>query len=367
MTDWRIGASLALTGPEAVYGRQTLHALQLALGDEQLDPEVLVVEDDGSDAARAAKVARALADRADLIAVIGPMNSWTCESQAPVFAAAGVPHISPSASSPVLAERGWRTFFRMCPNDLAQAAVLADVAANISRAGAVAAVHDGTSFGEPLARAFLAGAVARGLRAHRNTGVSLRDGASFERAAAAVLAVAPDAILVVGLEEACRRAALSLRSAGVRGCFLGTDAVKPTRVLVTDGYEVEGPYLTNAGTDAAHQAPEFHRRFESRFGQHHSVYTAEAYDAFRLLARTARTSGFASRERVLEALHRAGPFTGLSGEVRFSATGERIGPRIGVYRYERGELVFSGAQGVKTPAMADAAAAGPDSDARPGP
>ena len=117
---------------------------------------------------------------------------------------------------------------------------------------------------------------------------------------------------------------------------LGTDAIKPTRVLVTDGFE--GPYLTNSGTHASDQAPAFHQRFESTFGTHHSIYTVEAYDAAHLLMEVLNEVGLERLERakVIESL-KSRSFDGLSGTVRFDDRGERQDAAIGIYRYDASE------------------------------
>lgn len=341
MQNWLLGASIALTGPEASYGGQLLQALELALEDEGYPPRSLLVVDDGSAAAPARIAADQLVRDPRVLAVVGPMNSWTCEVQAPIYHRAGIVHLTPSASNPRLAEQGWDTFFRMCPDDLLQGTVLAMVAAHIIGARAAAAVHDNTSFAEPLARRFLEEARRLGLKDAGVTGVRMGDDQTYEQAAEAVGGWRTDVVLVVGLEEACRGAAVALRSAGVDAILLGTDAVKPTKALVTPGVNARGPYLTNSGTDARQQAREFHQRFIARYGRHDSIYTVETYDAARLLIGILRTPDNKDRERVRASV-RSASYQGLSGPIAFTSSGERANPRIGVYRCDGDALTFLG-------------------------
>ena len=149
-----LGASLALTGPEAPYARQLNQAIELALEDEGLASVSVEVIDDEAETATARAGAERLVADPRVLAVVGPMNSWTCEVQGPIYAAHGLAQITPSASNPDLCRRGWNNFFRMCANDLAQGEALARVAAQLVNAKTVAAVHDGTSFGAPLAKVF---------------------------------------------------------------------------------------------------------------------------------------------------------------------------------------------------------------------
>ena len=338
-----LGVSLALTGPEGVYARQLRKAIELALDDErQLSPVDIIVADDCAEAGAAARAATRLAE-SDIVAVVGPMNSWTCEVQGPIFARAGLVHITPSASNPELTRRGWPGFFRMCPGDLEQARVLARVARDLVRGRSVAAVHDGTAFAAPLAAAFLDASRQSGLDVGPVAAVQLDEAESFLHAADLIAAARPDAVFIAGLEDPCRLAASAIRAAGSGATFLGTDAIKPSRSLVTPG-AVDGPYLTNAGVDAAQRAPRFHERFETRFGPHHSIYTVEAYDAIRLLAAAVRRAGAPTRAGVLEAIRTMPPHPGLDGEVSFDARGERISPHLGVYRWDGSQMRFVGSQ-----------------------
>lgn len=334
-----LGVSLALTGPESVYALQLRHAIELALDDERETTSLdIVVADDCADRDAAARAATWLVE-SDALAVIGPMNSWTCEVQGPIFAHAGLAQITPSASNPQLTRRGWPGFLRMCPGDIEQARVLARVAHDLRGVHQVVAVHDGTSFAEPLAAAFLRASHQLGLDCGPALNVQMDEPESFLYAADVVAGSAPGAVFIAGLEEPCRLAASTIRSAGSRAVFLGTDAIKPTRCLVTPG-DVDGPYLTNAGVDAAKSAQPFHERFEARFGPHHSIYTVEAYDALRLLASAIRRAGAPTRAGVLEAVRTMPPYQGLDDEIAFDADGERIAPRLGVYRWDGSQVRF---------------------------
>jgi len=331
----RIAALLALTGPEAPYARQLQHAIGLAFEDA-VRPCDLVVADDHADAARAAEAARQLASDPSVIAVVGPMNSWTCESAGVAFAATALPHITPSASNAALAEQGWPTFFRACPADDVQARVLAAVADRFVGAGRVGAVDDGSSFAAPLCAGFLAAAAVRGLAPLRRASVAHARAGALERAADAIARDAPDAVLIAGLEEPCQQAARALRARGVGAVFLGTDGIKPSRALRVDGFPA--PWLTNSATDARYQAPAFHARMLQLVREHHSIYTVEAWEAAGLLLDILRR-GARTRKEVHAAL--ANRARG-DGPLAFDQRGERLDPRIGLYVDEESGPRFVG-------------------------
>ena len=342
----KLGASVALTGPEAEYGAQLRVVLELALADADLPGVELVVVDDASDLARAVEAARALIDEPAVFAVVGPMNSWTCAVQAPLFHEAGLQQITNSASSPELSSAGWHTFRRMCPADDLQGDVLAAVARRLVEARRVAAVHDCTSFAEPLVHRFSERARKLGLEV--GPAVGMTASGRLDRLLEPLVARRPQAVLVAGLEEPCRVAAQALRGLGCDAVFLGTDAIKPTRVLVTDG-PFAGPYLTCSTANAANVAPELDARIRARHGRHDSIYTVEGYDAAGMLLEALIRALGASQRRednlrvcVGAALAKLDDFIGAGGPVRFDNRGERLDPVVSIYCQEGSELRYLG-------------------------
>lgn len=342
----KLGASAALTGPEAEYGAQLRVAIELALADSDTPGVELVVVDDASDPERAEEAARTLIDDPAVFAVVGPMNSWTCAVQGPLFHAAGLQQITNSASSPELSSAGWRTFRRMCPADDLQGDVLAAVARRLVGARRVAALHDCTNFAEPLVHRFSERARDLGLEVEPAVGMSAGD--QLDRLLEPLVARKPDALLIVGLEEPCRVAAQTLRRLGCDAVFLGTDAIKPTRVLMTDG-PFAGPYLTCSTANAASVAPKLDARIRTRHGRHDSIYTVEGYDAAGILLEALRRALAVSpqrdddlRVRVGEELDKLDDFVGAGGPIRFDDRGERVDPVVSVYCEEGSELRYLG-------------------------
>lgn len=328
-----LGVSLGLTGPEAYYAAQLRAAVDLAL-DDSLQAVTLRVEDDhADDGPIAIEAARRLAADPDVLAVVGPMNSWTCFAQGPVYSAAGLAFITPSGSNPALAEQGWRGFVRACADDVRQGEALARIAVRRVGAARVAALHDGSSFAAPLCDVFASVAARHGAACD-----APRDGRqSVDSAAVHVAGYAPDAVLVAGLEDFCRAAALSLRRAGFRKALLGTDALKPTHALRVDGYPA--PWLTSASADARVVAPAHDARLRARLGRHDTIYTVETYDAVRWVL-SATGGGARTRDAVRAAL--AEGHRGLAGDYVIDHRGERLDASIGVYRDEPEGIVSLG-------------------------
>ena len=69
---------------------------------------------------QAPALATEVAGDESIIGVVGPAFSGESAAAGPIFAEAGLPTITPSATNPTLAENGWDTFHRALGNDATQ-------------------------------------------------------------------------------------------------------------------------------------------------------------------------------------------------------------------------------------------------------
>src|SRR6185503_654149 len=92
-----LGVVLPLSGPFAGFGEQALHGVLLAAGvfpgaELGAHPTMrIAVRDSGSDPERAAAAVRELAADPQVMAIVGPLVSATCESAAREAESLGVP------------------------------------------------------------------------------------------------------------------------------------------------------------------------------------------------------------------------------------------------------------------------------------
>lgn len=347
---FELGCSAVLSRDpdEAVHGRHIAQAAGLAVdqanarGDLPFEIE-LIVRDDGADAGMAVDVAREFIGRPNLVGVIGTMNSDTSLAAGALYAEAGLAQIAPAASNPELTQKGWPTFFRVVANDLVQGRLAAAYAVRVLGSRSIAIIHDGSSFGKPLARIVSETVQSYGADVNLFMGIQRGD-TDFHDLAARVARVAPDLIFFGVIEAEARYLAPQLREAGVRSIYMGTDGLKPSRFLATPGWSVDGPYHTNAGTDVCvtPSAAQFVRDYKARYGEVYSIYTAEAYDAARILIAGCARAATLDRPSVLAQVAQTRDFPGVIGPITFDERGELIDPRIGVYRVEGDKTVFLG-------------------------
>ena len=152
----KLGHSAPLTGPQAHIGKDNENGARMAvddanaagikLGDRQLRIE-LQGEDDQADPKQGILVAQKLVD-AKVNAVIGHLNSGTTIPASKIYADAGIPQISPSATNPTYTHQGFKTAFRVMANDEQQGRVLGAYAGNQLKAKTVAIIDDKTAYGE---------------------------------------------------------------------------------------------------------------------------------------------------------------------------------------------------------------------------
>ena len=166
-----IGVAGPLTGGIAHQGKDDENGVALAIA--QANARKLVIggkpvtfrmqsEDDQGDPKLGTLVAQKLVD-AKVAAVIGHLNSGVTIPASEIYARAGIPVISGSATNPALTERGLKGVFRTVGRDDQQGPAIAAYIAGELKGTRAAIVDDKTAYGEGLAveveRALKAGGV----------------------------------------------------------------------------------------------------------------------------------------------------------------------------------------------------------------
>lgn len=345
----KVGCLLPLSGPEHRHARSQLLAVELAFDDVRQGCDFpydvrLVVQDDKFDPQVAAGVARAFVADEDMLAVIGPMNSFTCLEAAPVFSKAGLAHIATAASNPTLTRRGWRTFFRVVVNDVhhfKDAAQYAVSGLNARRIGVIFSA--GGTFSGPMAAGFRD--TARSLGADIPLFVPVDSDASDYGDVVRQTASADCELLFFVLgEETAVRISRQLRAGGVMTPFFATDGIKPFPYFATPDYPVDGPYYTNVCADPRVKpaAKAMVDRYIDRFGEEPTVYMAEAYDAARIILDALMRVDVLTRDALRDEIAATRDFAGTSGLITFDEYGDIADPEIGIYRVVGRELHFVG-------------------------
>jgi branched-chain amino acid transport system substrate-binding protein len=159
----KLGFAGPLTGPVSHLGKDEQYGAQLALDDANAKGVVLGgqkvrfelhAEDDQADPRTATTVAQRLVD-AGVKGVVGHVTSGAAIPASRIYEQAGVPSITPSATSPKLTQQKFKTTYRVIANDMQQGAAMARFATEALKAKRIAVIDDRTAYGQGLADALV--------------------------------------------------------------------------------------------------------------------------------------------------------------------------------------------------------------------
>lgn len=296
-------------------------AVEWAMLDDKADPE------------RSRELAEQAVADPSYIGIVGPMGSTEAFANAPVFDEAGLLQVSPCGSHPDLCRRGYRTFFRLVPNEQVQGTELARIARARLGADRAAIVHDADAFGTAVADNFSGGYTGLGgeIAVRENFKQGSEDYAAI---AAAVAGAAPDVVFFAVHAHEGKLVSQAIRDQGVTVPFLGTDGLK-TSFFLGGGEPDAEAYHTHSGADFNRMpsAAAFRDAYVARFPAD-STYSPEAYDAAMMVVEALRRAAEPTRAGVLEAFRAMDAYEGITGTVRFDPTGERLDAPVSFYRVE---------------------------------
>jgi branched-chain amino acid transport system substrate-binding protein len=157
------------TGPLSWAGEQAVVGIQLAVADINAEGGVLgeqirvISVDDACETEQAVAAARKLISDG-VTFVVGHICSGDAIATAPLYEAAGVIVISPSATNPRLTEQGRANVFRVVGRDDQQGIIAGDYLADHWGVKKIAILHDGQPYGRGLAEETKKTLNARGVR-----------------------------------------------------------------------------------------------------------------------------------------------------------------------------------------------------------
>ncbi|MCB1887856.1 MAG: branched-chain amino acid ABC transporter substrate-binding protein [Rhodocyclaceae bacterium] len=344
----RIGSAAPLSGSIAHLGRGNANGVRLALEDANaLGVRIggkpvrfeLLSEDDGANPRTGVTVAKRLI-AAGVSGVVGHLNSGTTLPASRLYASAGVPMISPSATSVELTGKGLSGIFRTIANDTRQGAVLGHFVVDTLGGRRVAIVDDHTPYGRGLADEAARAVQAAGgeIVARESTTDRATD---FTGLLTRVRATRPDVVMFGGMDAQGGPMLHQVRQLGIDAIFVTGDGGCSREFLRLAGDDSDDAlYCTMSGVplDAMPGGPDFRDRFEARFGDPVQLYSPYAYDAAMALVHAIRRAGSSDPVRFLPVL-RSNVFQGVTGNIAFDASGDVKEGAITVYRHENGRWV----------------------------
>lgn len=335
-----IGFFGALTGPNAQLGINIADGAQLAVDQYNATATskvTLVKLDSQGDPAQAPQLAqKAISDK--LVGIVGPAFSGESLAADPIFEQAQIPSVTPSATNPALAQKGWKYWHRIVGNDNAQGPAAAQFIVKKLGAKKIAVIDDASAYGKGIAD--IVRQTIPTLGATVVTSQSIDPNApDYSSAVNAIQASKADAIYYGGYYDAAGRLLKQLRDAGVTAPFISDDGSLDPKLITTAGTTAaQGAYATCAcgdvSTTAAGQA--FIADYQKTFSAAPGTYSAEGYDAANVLLSAIKAGN--TTGPTINAYLANHTFQGITKSIKFDSTGDITGGGIYVYQVTGGSF-----------------------------
>jgi branched-chain amino acid transport system substrate-binding protein len=319
----KIGTSFPMTGTVAADGKYIVNAINFAVdqcnaagGINGRKVEV-VSEDDASDPTAAAAIANKFAENKDIMAVVTSYNSSCALAQVPVYKEAGLPAISPVATSPDLTGAS-DYFFRTCASDAYVGKLGADYCSDLGWKK-IALLYEQDDYGLGISKKFGEEATAKGLNVAYTGTFVYGQTKDFSTILTSIKDAGVDGIFVCGLVTETALLANQAQTLGVGNVpICGADGLYSPELISEGGAAVEGVHTLGAftpdNTDPVVQS--FVTAYKAKFGEEPSNWAALAYDATNVVLEAMKTCKTIDRESIKNAI-RDISYTGVTGLNKF--------------------------------------------------
>jgi len=332
----KIGMGAPMTGDNAAFGQDISQGATIALqdaGEFQGFTFELVAEDDGGTPEGGAAVANLLAADPQVVAIAGHIFSGATQAAMPIYEAAGIPMMSPSATNPPLTQSGSTVFNRCVFTDAAQGKFAAAYLYNKLNIRKLAIMHDGQAYGQGLAEVVQTEFTALGGEVVVFQAITPGEG-DYSTVLPGIAAQSPEAIFYGGYTSEAVIIVNQMKQSGLEGAiFFGDDGTFGQDFLDRTGENGYGAYSTSLIPPATEAKAAFDAAYLEQFGQPAgklSPYTWTAYDSAAVLVYTiesvAELGGdgnlYIPRAALVAAVRGISGYQGLSGTITCDSTGE---------------------------------------------
>lgn len=325
------------TGPAAGLGKPIIQGAQLAIDEYNADADCKVeyeqIDSQGSPD-QAPSLATEAAGNESIIGIVGPAFSGESAAAGPIFAEAGLPTISPSATNPDLAENDWDTFHRNLGNDATQGPAAAKYIKDTVKAKRVFVIDDASEYGKGLADI-----VRKDLGDTVVDSDTIQVGQTdFAATVTKATSSNADTVFFGGYYAEATILIRQLRNGGFEGTFVVADGVKDPSYPANAKAAAEGTVITCPCIPAEDPAvAEFAKAYEAEFGEAPGTYAAEAYDAANIFL-AGLEDGASTREEMLEFINGYDE-KGITKQLKFDEKGEPSDVHVYAYTVEKGQIV----------------------------
>jgi branched-chain amino acid transport system substrate-binding protein len=253
-----------------------------------------------------------------------------------IYARAGIPVISGSATNPELTERGLKGVFRTVGRDDQQGPAIAAYIAGELKAKTAAIVDDKTAYGEGLATE-----VEKSLRAAGVKIVSRERTTDKETDFKAILTRLkqknPDVVFHGGMDATGGLMLKQARELGMKTQFAFGDGACTDEMAQLSGAAGEGMACSQAGLPAAAATREFRDAFIPKYGET-KLYAPFFYDATNVVVEAMKRADSTDPRKFGPEIYQV-TLAGATGKIAFDAKGDRRDAEMTIFRMRGGNIV----------------------------
>lgn len=331
----KVGYVGPTTGDYSSFGIDMSRGAELAVVAHPTiqDFEVeLLIEDTQGTPEQGASVANKLAADPQVIAIDGHTFSGSTEVAIPIYEEAHIVMMSPSATNPDLTKLGSAIFNRVAFHDEMQGEHAANYIYNQLGVRKVAVMHDGGAYGQGLAEMMAGFFEALGGEIVANEPITPGE-TDYSAPLAAVAAAGPELVYYGGYDSDAAVLASQMAAAGLTGAkFFGCDGTYGTNYIELAGAASEGTFSTYVPIPESEAFATFRTDYQAAYGDEQgklSPFSPHAYDAMSILLDSAEAVAIKSgssllipRKALAEQVRATKDYTGLTGNITCSDTGE---------------------------------------------
>jgi branched-chain amino acid transport system substrate-binding protein len=355
----KIGVIAPLSGDLSALGLGIQHSVELAVkqaNDSNAIPgwklEVVPKDDEGKpDPGKNA--ATALAGDADVIGVVGTLNTSVSQQVQPVLAPKNIVQVSPANTGPGLTQganwqtdpkRPYKTYFRTCTTDAVQGPFAARYLYETAKITKVATIHDKKAYGQGLVGTFteefkkLGGQVVAAQTINP-------DDSNYQAVISAVKPSAPQAVYYGGEYPQAGPLSQQMKAAGLNVPLMGGDGIYDPKFVTLAGKTADNDLATSVGApvDALESAKKFVADYNAAgYKDPYAAYGGYSYDAANAIINALKTSlkdakdVESARQATVDALQGVA-FDGVTGKVAFDQYGDTTSKVLTVYKVAAGK------------------------------
>lgn len=345
----RIGLVAPMSGPLAATGQVNEQGARLAI-DELNSKKIklgsfdakfeLLAEDDAGDPRQGAIAAQKLVD-SRIHGIVGHQTSGSTLPASRVYGDAGIPQISPFTTSPKYTRQGFKTAFRLMPDDAVLGKALANYAVKTLGILKFSVIDDRTAYGHGIAEEFSKAVLLAGgtVVVHEYVNDKSTD---FAIVLTAVRARQPDAIFFGGMYAVAGPMLRQMKQLGMTMKMLGGDGICDDELLKLAGPTVGDDQVHCVGPAGleSDRIQRFEQAFRKRFGSDAQNISAYSYDAVNLMADAMKRAHSAEPEKYLPFLAATRDYAGVTGNISFDQNGDPLRPKISLYTFRQSRRIL---------------------------